>query len=321
MELSLPGNVMGHPMPDRIGCFDIGGTKIAAGIIDSSGRILAERETPTRTETGPQDAVLRMAAMMGECLQEAGGPLQGVGIGCTGPVDPQTGEIGNVEFLQTWQGFGLASALAEALDAAVFLENDADAAALAEWRWGAGRGSRSVVLVTIGTGIGAGIIIDRQLYRGVGGSHPEIGHMILDPSGPACYYGGRGCWEELASGPALESWAQLQHPLGQRLSARELCGLARSGDAAGLAAIQREAYYLGLGLANLVMVFTPDVIGLGGGLMAQYDLFQQGIQQTVRELCGAVPFEQVQILPAQLGVRAGLVGAGAAALQRMGLNI
>jgi glucokinase len=191
----------------------------------------------------------------------------------------------------------------------VALENDADAAALGEWAWGVGQGTHQFLLVTVGTGIGAGLVLEGQLYRGVDGSHPEIGHQVIDPSGPACFCGAHGCWESLASGPAMERWAQANHPQGEVFDARQLCAAAEYGDPLALAAVQRTARYLSLGLANLVTLFSPQMIALGGGLMQSRHLFWTAIEETIRTNCGLVPHARVQILPSALGAQTGLVGA------------
>ncbi len=305
-----------------IGAVDIGGTKIAAGMVDASGRVLARAECPTAPERGFADALARIVALLQETGEQAGGTLCGIGIGCTGPVDPMRGTIGDVEFLTGWEGAELVAELSRRFDRPAAMENDADAAALAEARWGAGRGASKFVYVTISTGIGGGLIIDGQLYRGVNGAHPEIGHHVIDPSGPACACGARGCWESLASGPALASWFNARFSAvsgsAEVLDARRICALAERGDPHALAAVDREGYYLGLGLANLITLFTPDVIALGGGLMRSRHLFWERIAQTIRAVCGFVPHQQVRLIPAALGSDVGLIGAACAWLNRFG---
>lgn len=298
-----------------VGAVDIGGTKIAAGLIDGDGRILAQRERPTRAEAGFDAAMDGVAAMLGQCREDCGRPFEGLGIGCTGPVDPFTGEIGVVEFLPGWEGRNPVAALGTALGTSVAMENDADAAALGEAFWGAGAGKATVLCVTVGTGIGGGIIIDGLLYRGVDRAHPELGHHVLDPSGPHCFCGADGCWEALASGPAMAAWAAAHAPQGYRhlegLSARRLCALAGEGDAFAQRAVAREAFYLGLGIANLVTLYTPDMIVLGGSVMRSGRLFLPEIRRLVARNCGYVPHAKTAIALATLGPEAGLIGAGA----------
>jgi glucokinase len=305
-----------------IGAVDIGGTKIAVGMVSQTGQVLARAERATAPEGGLADGLERVAAMLDDTATRAGGEPHGIGIGCTGPVDPLAGTIGDVEFLPGWEGANLAGELSGRFGVRVAIENDADAGALAEAAWGAGRGASRFVYVTVGTGIGGGIVLDGQLYRGVSGAHPEIGHHVLDPSGPPCFCGARGCWESLASGPAMARWTRERDPEGNRfaisepLDARAICAAAQQGNALAREAAARTARYLGLGLANLVTLFTPDVIALGGGLMRSRDLFWDTILTTIRTTCGLVPHEKVEIVAAALGPDAGLAGAACVWLHR-----
>ena len=285
-----------------IGAVDIGGTKIAVGMLTTTGKLLARTECPAYPERGLQDGLERIFTMLRETAREAGGELEGIGVGCTGPVDPMTGTLEQIQFLPGWQGCHLTAELQNAFGVTAFLENDADAAALGELAWGAGRGAKRFIYVTVSTGIGGGLVIDGRLYRGVDGAHPEIGHHVIDLAGPKCFCGARGCWESLASGPALAARA------GQP-SALAVCQAAEQGDAAACQAVEQEAAYLGLGFANLITLFVPDVIALGGGVMHSRALFWDKILQTIRENCGLVPFEKTRLVPAQLGLEAGLAGA------------
>ncbi|MGB7758371.1 MAG: ROK family protein [Bryobacteraceae bacterium] len=305
-----------------VAAIDVGGTKIAAGVVDEQGRILARAEIPTAPECGYSAAFMRLKAMLHSVLDDSGRRLSGIGVGSTGPIDPETGVYGEVGTLPGWRGSPLAADLEREFGVQVAVENDADAAALGEAVWGAGRGARSLLYVTVSTGIGVGIILDGRLYRGAGGAHPEIGHQVIDASGPACYCQANGCWEILASGPAMEAWMRANAPAGQfeegAFTARRICDLARQGDALALAAVRREAHYLGLGLANLVTIFCPDVIALGGGLMLSSDLFLPGILDVVRRICTQVPAEKTSIVLAGLGRDTGLLGAACVWLHRKG---
>jgi glucokinase len=300
-----------------IASIDIGGTKIAVGLVDREGRIHARRETPSASQATPEQGLAAISAMLHAMLDETGTVIEGIGIGCTGPVYPLTGRVGWVEFLPGWEGADLVTPLASEFGVPAALENDADAAALGEWAWGAGQGTQTFMLVTVGTGIGTGLITGGQLYRGVDGSHPEIGHMALDPRGPHCFCGAHGCWESLASGPSMARLAQAVHPQGLYSTAAELCTAALAGDPHAREAVERTAYYLGLGLANLVTLFTPEVIALGGGLMQSLPQFRPGIDAVIDSMCGLVPKEKVRIVPAHFGAQAGLVGAAQVFLSSM----
>jgi glucokinase len=300
------------------GAVDIGGTKIAVGVADAEGHIVARGETPTSPELGYAAAVERIVALLRPMMAQYGGRIDGIGIGSTGPIDPETGVYGEVGTLPGWHGSPIAEDLGHALGFRVFVENDADAAALGEAAWGAGAGSRSLIYVTISTGIGAGIILDGKLYRGAGGAHPEIGHHVIDSSGPACYCGSHGCWESLAAGPAMEAWMASQR--SGALGARSICDLARLGDPLAGEAVHRAARYIGLGLANLVTIFCPRTIVLGGGMMQSADLLLPPALEVVTRTCTQVPAGNTSIVLARLGSDCGLLGAACVWFYRAGLS-
>jgi glucokinase len=295
-----------------IAAVDIGGTKIAVGMVDDDGRVLARQEIPTNAELGYAHAFDRIVGLLRQVAQTVGSEITGIGIGCTGPVDPFSGEIGDVNFLPGWQGTKIVEDLKRLFRVTVAMENDADAAALGEAAWGAGKDKTRLIYVTVGTGIGGGIILDGKLYRGVDQAHPEIGHHVIDASGPACTCGFHGCWESLASGPAMAEWMKLEaasDPHRVNLSAKTVCELAVAGDALARRAVDREGYYLGLGLANLVVLYTPDAIVLGGSVMRSANLFLGSIRKVIRESCRYVPFEKTTLALASLGEEANLIGA------------
>lgn len=296
-----------------IGAVDIGGTKIAVGLVDDDGRVLSRTECPTDAERGYAEALARIEHMLRAMTTAAATELTGIGIGSTGPVDPFTGEIGDVNFFPAWRGNNPVADLARIFGVQVAMENDADASALAEAAWGAGRDKKRLIYVTFGTGIGGGIILDGRLYRGVDGAHPEIGHHVIDASGPLCMCGFRGCWESLAAGPAMVSWVESRmpkdYPYRDQLTAKRICELAREGDELARQAVDREARYLGLGLANLVTLFAPDAIVLGGSVMKSAVLFLEEIRKTICRCCGLVPYEKTELTLASLGEDANLIGA------------
>ena len=296
-----------------IGAVDIGGTKIAVGMVDDDGRVLARRECPTDPDRGYSNALGNIVEMLQATAHSANTKVSGIGIGSTGPLYALTGEFGDVNFFPNWKGENPVRDLANIFHVKAAMENDGDAAALGEAGWGAGRNKKRLMYVTLGTGIGTGFIIDGKLYRGVDASHPEMGHHLIDPSGPPCACGFRGCWESMAAGPAMTEWmkkeAPADYPHRDDLSAKRICELAKTGDAWARRAVDRETYYLGLGLANLVTMFAPDAIVLGGSLMKSADLFLEGVRKIIRASCLLVPSDRTELALASLGENSNLIGA------------
>ncbi|HEV3513262.1 MAG TPA: ROK family protein [Candidatus Sulfotelmatobacter sp.] len=295
-----------------IGAVDIGGTKIAVGIVDGNGKVLARMDAPTDPNRY-SDSLELIAHLLRRTAQKAGGTITGIGIGSTGPVDPMRGEFGDVDFLPGWRGKSPVKDLSAVFNVSVALENDGDAAALAEASWGAGKNRKRLIYITVGTGIGGGIIFDGQLYRGVDGAHPEVGHQVIDPAGPQCTCGFHGCWESLAAGPAMVAWlernAPANYPHRQGLTAKRICELALEGDGLAQQAVETEAFYLGMGLANLINLFTPDAIVLSGSVMKSAPLFMDRIHALIRSGCRFVPAAKTELTLASLGDDTNLIGA------------
>ena len=302
-----------------IGAVDIGGTKLAVGLVDENGTVLARNEITTGPESHYSAGLESIVSMLREMEQRARVKITGVGIGSTGPIDPITGELGDLDFLPHWRRKNPVRDLSKLFGVDVALENDADAGALAEAAWGAGRGKPRLIYITVGTGIGGGIVFDGHLYRGVNGSHPELGHQVIDPSGPECSCGFRGCWESLASGPATAAWAHEQAPANDSYrSAKQICQLALEGDELARKVVDREVYYLGLGIANLINLFAPDRIVLGGSVMQSSELFLDGIRKQIARGCRFVPHEKTELALASLGKDANLIGAASVWHNRFG---
>ncbi|MGA9528766.1 MAG: ROK family protein [Terriglobales bacterium] len=305
-----------------LGAVDIGGTKIAAGVIDKMGHIAERNECPTEVDRGFDDGMRRTAALLRESMERTGRKLRGIGIGCAGPLNSRTGVMGNANNLRGWEGGNPVEILSREFGVPVALENDANAAALGELCWGAGSRESRFLYVTVGTGIGVSVILDGKIYRGSDGFHPEIGHHILDPTGPLCSCGVHGCWESLAAGPAMTEWMK-EHSAASydgNLTARQICARAQEDDSLARQAVDREGYYLGLGLANLITLFAPEAIVLGGSVMKSAHLFLDRIHEVIRQNCKLVPVEKVDIRLASLGTDAGLIGAAEVWRQRFEAN-
>jgi glucokinase len=305
---------------DLIGAIDIGGTKVAIGLVTLDGQIKNRRNIRTDSLPDGAAALDAIESKLNECLREASTPISSIGIGCTGPVDPISGVVGKVANLPGWQGLKLVDELAKRFSVPVAMENDADAAALAEATWGSGIGVDRFLYVTLSTGIGTGFLQQGQVYRGVDGAHPEMGHHTIDPSGPKCYCGASGCWESLASGNAIREW-YLENDHSHRFtadsfSAETIFELNRAGDALAGKAIDRLSYYVGLGLANLTTILVPGLITIGGGLTLSSDTFLDRAVEAFRSRCREVPSEKTMVRTASLQNDVGLAGAAAVWVQR-----
>ena len=303
-----------------IGAVDIGGTKIAVGVVDDCGHVISRMEAPTEAERGYAANLQKITEILREVSRGSGVALRGIGIGSTGMLDPIRGELLDADFLPGWERTCPVEDLAREFGVTAAMENDGDAGALAETYWGAAKGRSRAVYVTVGTGIGGGIVLDGKLYRGVAGAHPEIGHHVLEAAGPECTCGLRGCWEALAAGVSMEKWYEENRSVaernGERVSAREICELARQGNEFAQRAVEREGMYLGLGLANLIGMFVPEMIVLGGGMMRAADLYMEKIRKVIQSGCRFVPAEKTEIALASLGEDANLIGAAAVWLHR-----
>lgn len=327
MSSSVVNNVRSETNPNMIvGAVDIGGTKTALGLINRVGEVLASRSFPTNAHAGYATCREQIASALQ--AMAAGQQLAGVGVACTGPVDAFAGTIGDVEFLPGWEGQNLVADLEQSLGLPTVLENDADAAALAEWYWGAASGSESCLYVTISTGIGASLIQNGQLFRGAGGAHPEMGHHIV--AGPAdglfgdgdlarigepvCYCGQAGCWEHLASGPAIERW--YGHQPGHYPAITTTAQILAGSDDLSRRAVDRMARHIGIGVANLATILLPDVVVLGGGVTQSLDLLLPGIEAAVSVAYTPHPASPPRLVPALLGPNVALQGAAAAWLCR-----
>lgn len=340
-------------MMDIVIGVDIGGSVVRVAAINTQGELLALRESPIEARRGPQAGLERIAGMIEELLRDESVEgaaqttfLRGIGIGCTGPVDPVQGVVNNPFTLPTWENVPLRTWLEERFSVPARLENDADVAALGEYWKGAGKGVKRLYAVTVGTGIGTSLITDGQIYRGFDGCHPEGGHQVIDPSGPLCYCGAHGCWESLASGSAIarmareavkavydlegeynngqtqvEARAMRKSPLrnvdADRIDARFVAEMAQKGDSLAMKVIEKAAYYFSLGVVNVVLLFTPDLIVLSGGVMRSAELFMPALQEAMQRYNIMVPADKVRIRQAQLGSYAGVYGAAYTIVQRL----
>ncbi len=306
---------------------DLGGTKMAIGVVDSDRNIVHRGTEPT---TGLElDTLLdTLERELREALDACPDATAiGLGVPCT--IDQEKGlAIASVNLPIV--GVPIRDVIAERLGLPVFVDNDANVAALAEHRFGAGRGARNLVLLTIGTGIGGGLVLEGELYRGTRGAGAELGHMVIDENGPRCQGNcpNRGCVEALASGTALGRAGRIAaeaHPdsrLGQALrddgevTGKTVTEAALAGDGIAVEVVAGIGRHLGVALASYANIFEPDVIVIGGGAAAAGDLLLEPARLEVRTRALA-PMNETQVVPAELGPDAGMIGAAAMAIEGM----
>jgi glucokinase len=285
---------------------DVGGTKIAAGVIDRKGKILRRIEEPTPTES--QDELLDAVDQVVSELMVDG--VGAVGFGLPSTIDQRVGRVvGSVNIPLADLDFR--DRMADRLSVPVMLDNDGNVAAIAEWKIGAGKGANHLIMLTLGTGIGSGLILDGKPYRGSVGAGAEIGHMVLQYGGERCSginCTGHGHFEQLASGRTADRMAA--QILGAEATGRELVGAARDGNADALEAVREIGRRLGAGIGSLVNIFNPEVVVIGGGFSQARDLFLEPAQETMQVEALPPGRDLVRVVPALLGPDAGLVGAG-----------
>ncbi|MGH2661801.1 MAG: ROK family glucokinase [Actinomycetota bacterium] len=301
---------------------DLGGTKVMGLRIDPDGAIQAReiRDTPPRDPDTILDAVLDVAETL------AGGGMAGaVGVGAAGMVDFEAGALAFSPNLPLRE-VSLRALVADRVAIPCVVDNDANAAAWGEYRFGAARGTRHALVVTVGTGIGGGIIEDGRLFRGAHGFAAEIGHVIVEPDGPPCGCGNRGCWEQVASGQAIGRLGQQLADAdptsliatlagGERVTGRHVSDAAAKGDGGAMAIFAEVGRRLGEGIAGLVNTLDPELVVVGGGVAEEGDLLLEPARRAFRDAVEAPDHRpDVQIVAALLGNDAGAIGAAALAL-------
>ena len=306
---------------------DLGGTKILTAVVDPMGKMLSRDHSITPAARGPEAVVQAILDSADRALSQAGiqsSDLRTIGVGAPGLSDPRTGVIFTSPNLPGWENVPLGDIVEEKFGKKVFLINDANAAAVGEFYFGAGRTARNFIYVTISTGIGGGIIIDGRIYAGANGTAGEIGHMTIDPEGPPCGCGNTGCWEQLGSGTALAREARSRISAGARSSILDLAGgdvekvnaevvhrAAQEGDSLAMELIARTGMYVGIGLANLINIFNPERIVIGGGLSNIGDMLLEPAYREAERRSFKQSFRGVRFFRAELGRNSGVLGAAA----------
>ncbi|MDO8637757.1 MAG: ROK family protein [Dehalococcoidia bacterium] len=313
------------PLKPIIGV-DIGGTKILAVVADGNGKLLARKHIPTQPASGPEAGIKRIILAINQVCQQANisskDGINGIGIAIAGLVDTPRGILVTSPHLPGWRDVPLKDHLEAALGVQVSIINDAKAAALGEQTFGAGKGVENQIYMTVSTGIGGGIIINGALYMGKAGSAGEIGHMVIDVNGPRCNCGNNGCLETLASGTAVAREVSDRLAKGasstvrdmvsgrlQDITAEMVSKAAEQGDAVASEVIHQAGVYLGVGLANLVNVFNPELIIIGGGFAKVGSRLLDPAISEMKRRAFSRPANQVRITVAQLGDNSGALGA------------
>jgi glucokinase len=303
---------------------DIGGTKVAAGLVDSNGEILSHERVPMISNSTAQDGLSAVLSAISKLIASAKADVAGIGICAPGPLDPLTGVVLNPPNVPCWRNFPLAESVQKQYSVPVKVDNDANAAALAETRWGAARGYKQVFYATIGTGIGTGVVFNGRIYHGRTGTGAEGGHVSVDYHGPTCPCGKRGCIEMLASGTAIARRARELISAGMKSCISELVGgdvskitgeivanAYTAGDSLAREILGDAAEALTVWLSSMIDVLDPDVIVIGGGGAALYSPFFSQIQARVPKITLNPRASEVPIVAARYGAEAGIAGGAA----------
>lgn len=293
---------------------DVGGTQMRAAVFPK-GSETPSSQTRIRTYAEGTTSLDRLIELIRQ-VTPADETIDSIGIAAPGPLDPKTGVILAAPNLPEWIGVSIPARLKEAVGAPAFLGNDANLAAVGEWRYGAGRGHHHLVYLTVSTGIGGGVISEDHLLVGAHGLGAELGHVTILPDGPICSCGQPGHLEALASGPAIAKFVAGQLEAGRPSSlsgtpeTKAISQAAREGDGLAQEAFQRAGHFLGLMIANYLMIFNPTIVILGGGVSLTGELLLDPVQKTVREsVLSSHYLEDLEITQAALGDDAGLYGA------------
>jgi len=306
---------------------DVGGTHFRIALVDEKGQILKQFKGQTYTEGGPDEGIGKITDAIADMLTASErDTVRGMGIAIAGLVTPATGVLLTSPNLLSWYNTPVREVFERKLRIPVKVGNDANLAVLGEHRFGAGRGSSDVIYITVSTGIGGGVITGGKLLTGSSGFAGELGHMTIDLNGPKCKCGSIGCFEVMASGTAIAGFALERLARGEksvitdmiagdltRVTAKVVVEAAKAGDAVASEVMRTETANLGVGLANLVHIFNPDVIILGGGVSQAGEFLFEPVRRVV---AGRIMRDYtVSIVPAALGDDCGLLGAAALVME------
>jgi glucokinase len=309
-----------------IGC-DLGGTNLRAAVVNSvTGEVNSLTIIPTMAHEGYEAVLLRMANLFKDIIEKSklkSDDIQGIGIGVPGMMDFESGLTTFITNLPGhWINVPVAPIIKEKTGIPAFLINDVRAITWGELKFGAGKGCQSLVCYALGTGIGGGIVVNNQLVLGNSGQAGELGHMTVDPNGPLCNCGNHGCLEQYSSGPAIKAAAlkAISHGgttiLGEmvgydlnKMTPEVVYNAAMKGDTIARTIYENAGYYLGLAIANSIVTLEPQKIVIGGGIAQAGDLLFAPMRKAIQERVFLVPMDRIEIVQAELGNNAGVIGA------------
>jgi glucokinase len=310
-------------MVKRIG-IDVGGTNVKIALVDGEGKIIYSNSVPTYAQMGYEYTVNNIKQAIRDLMKETNTEakdIQGIGFDFPGQVDCKTGVVKNAPNIPGWVNVPIAQMIEEEFNIPTRIDNDVRCAALGELKFGAGRGCENFVCITVGTGIGSGLVINGKVVRGAANAAGEIGHIKLQmEDGPLCGCGDSGCLEAFASGPSIVAMAQEYLKGGKSAKFRELAGdgeitpyivakAAEAGDPVAKRIFEKMGYYIGMGLTSVINLLNPEKIIIGGGVAECGELLLDPIRRTINDRAMKVQREAVEIVPAELGNSAGVIGA------------
>ncbi len=310
-------------MNEVIAGIDIGGTKIAVALEDLNGARVAACRLPTRVEIGASAITENILLAIEEILEEKRVKLVGIGIGCPSPLDIEKGLVMSPSNLQDWDNFPIVELFQERFRVPVVLDNDANTAALGEYVHGAGRGFRNIIYVTVSTGIGGGIIINGEIFHGVGAGAGELGHTIVQPDGVRCNCGSIGCLETICAGVHIarrakerlaKGEASLMNEMaagnGGEVTAKIVVEAARQKDKLAIEIWDETCRFLAIGIANSISLLAPEAVVIGGGIAAATgEMLFAPLRRLIPTFVSMIPPEKIKIIPAELGGESGVCGA------------
>jgi glucokinase len=299
--------------------FDVGGTKLAVGVVDAAGGVQSFLVEPTHAERGPEQGLERLFELGHRAVAESAldwPEIRGVGVCAGGPLDAARGVLVAPVHMPGWNDVEITAQAEREYERPAFLENDATAAAAGEHRYGAGAGTRHMVYLTVSTGVGGGVVVDGRLYRGAGGNGSELGHVTVDCDGRLCRGCGRkGCLEAYVSGTSIAERAQ-EAGLSAA-SAEDVAAAARGGDPVAQAVWDETVAALACGLTSIVNVFEPELVVVGGGVMRAGEQLLGPVRERVLAEAMTPAGQDVRLVRSALGDHVGVVGAAAIAYERL----